>query len=114
MIGTASSRNKAFVLGLGADQFVDYHERPFEAQVSNVDAVLDTVGGDTFIRSFGVIKPGGWVVSIVTRPTDEHTGQAEQRGVHAAWILVAPSRAGLDYPSALVGAGQLKPALRRP
>ena len=58
VIGTASSRNKDFVLGLGADQFVDYHARPFEAQVSNVDAVLDTVGGDTFTRSFGVVKKG--------------------------------------------------------
>lgn len=107
VIGTASSRNRDFVLGLGADEFVDYTARPFEEQVSGVDAVLDTVGGDTFTRSFGVVKPGGWVISIVTRPTDEHTGQAEARGVRAAWIWVVPSRAHLEYFTSLVASGEL-------
>lgn len=108
VIGTASSRNKDFVLGLGADAFVNYHERPFEEQVAEVDAVFDCVGGDTFTRSFGVVKKGGWVVSIVTRPTDEHTRQAEQRGVQAAWVLVRPSRAHLEVFSSLVASGQLR------
>lgn len=105
VIGTASSRNKDFVLGLGSDEFVDYHERPFEEQVAEVDAVFDCVGGDTLPRSFGVIKKGGWLVSIASKPLSE---QAEQHGIQAAWIWVVPSRADLDYLTSLVVSGKLR------
>ena len=44
MIGTGSSRNRAFVLGLGADVFVDYTEEDVGNVVGDVDVVLDTVG----------------------------------------------------------------------
>ena len=60
VIATASAKNRDFVLGLGADEVIDYRAYPFEEQVSGVDAVFDAVGGDTFTRSFGVVKPGGW------------------------------------------------------
>ncbi|SMB79202.1 NADP-dependent oxidoreductase [Deinococcus hopiensis] len=109
VIATGSAANRDFILGLGADEVVDYRARPFEEQVRNVDAVLDTVGGDTFTRSFGVVRPGGWVVSIVTRPTDEHAALAHDLGVRAEWILVTPSRAQLEGLSALAESGQLKP-----
>lgn len=109
VIATASPANREFVLGLGADEVIDYRARPFEQQVSGVDAVFDTVGGDTFTRSFGVVKPGGWVVSIVTRMSDELSAQAQQAGVKADWVWVVPSRSQLDEISALVSAGRLKP-----
>ena len=106
---TGSAGNREFILGLGADTFVDYRTQPFETQVSNFDAVLDTVGGDTFVRSFGVVRRGGWVVSIVTKPTDEHLALAEQLGIHVAWIWVVPSRPQLEYLTSLLEAGQLRP-----
>jgi len=109
VIATASPANREFVLGLGASEVIDYRARPFEEQVSGVDAVFDTVGGDTFTRSFGVVKPGGWVVGIVTRMTDELSAQAQQAGVNADWVWVVPSRSQLEEISALVSAGRLKP-----
>lgn len=57
VIATASEKNLDFVKSLGADEVIDYRARPFEEQVSGVDAVFDTVGGETFTRSFGVVKP---------------------------------------------------------
>jgi len=109
VIATASEQNRDFVLGLGADEVIDYRTRPFEQQVSGLDAVFDTVGGDTFTRSFGVVKPDGWVVGIVTRLTDELTVQARQAGVNADWVWVVPSRLQLEEISALVTAGRVKP-----
>jgi NADPH:quinone reductase-like Zn-dependent oxidoreductase len=109
VIATASEKNRDFVLGLGADEVIDYRARPFEEQVSGVDAVFDTVGGDTFTRSFGVVKPGGWVVGIVTRLTDELSERAKQARVNVAWVWVVPSQAQLNDISALVSAGHLKP-----
>lgn len=105
VIATGSAKNREFILGLGADQFVDYQERPFEQQISNVDAVLDTVGGDTLLRSFAVVKPGGWLVTIAGQPDE---AQARERGIQATRILVHPSRPDLDHFSKLVEAGQLR------
>lgn len=109
VIATASEKNLDFVESLGADEVIDYRARPFEEQVSGVDAVFDTVGGETFTRSFGVVKPGGSVVGIVTQMTDELTEQARQAGVHAAWNVVHPSKTGLEYFNTLVESEQLKP-----
>ena len=109
VIATASAQNRDLVLGLGADEVIDYRARPFEEQVPGVDAVFDTVGGDTFTRSFRVAKPGGRVVGTVTPMTDELDEQARQAGVDAAWIAVAPSRPKLEALSALVEAGRLTP-----
>jgi NADPH:quinone reductase-like Zn-dependent oxidoreductase len=105
VIASGSAKNRDFILGLGADEFIDYTAAPFEEQVSGVDAVFDTVGGETQTRSFGVVKPGGWLVTIVGSLPD---GLAEQHGIHAAQILVHPSRAELDYFSVLVAAGTLR------
>lgn len=109
VVATASGKNRDFVLGLGADEFVDYREQRFEDVVKDVDAVLDTVGGDTLIRSFRVVKPGGWVVSIVTQMTDELTEQAKQAGINAVWNVVHPSKADLEQLSTLAQSGQLEP-----
>ena len=113
VIATASEKNRDFVAGLGADEVIDYRARPFEEQVSGVDAVFDAVGGDTFARSFGVVKPGGWVVGIVTPMTDELTEQARQAGITAAWNSVHPSGTNLAYLNSLVESGQLKPHVSR-
>jgi len=59
VITTASKNNHDYLRGLGADQVIDYNTTDFTKVVSNVDAVLDTVGGDVATRSFSVLKPGG-------------------------------------------------------
>jgi NADPH:quinone reductase-like Zn-dependent oxidoreductase len=56
---TASSRNSEFVRQLGAERVIDYRAMPFEKQVTEVDVVFDTVGGETLRRSWSVLKPGG-------------------------------------------------------
>ena len=106
VVATASGKNRDFVLGLGADEFIDYHAQRFEDAVKDADAVFDTVGGDTLPRSFKVVKAGGWLVSIAGDPAQE---QAEERGVHATRMMVHPSRADLEFLAAQVAAGKLKP-----
>ncbi|TQL03959.1 NADP-dependent oxidoreductase [Cellulomonas sp. SLBN-39] len=65
---TASGAGVAHVRDLGADVVVDYRSQDFAAELSGYDLVLDTVGGDTLARSFGVLRPGGKVVGIVGPP----------------------------------------------
>ena len=47
VIGTGSAHNREFVLGLGADEFIDYTHGEVADAVSGVDVALDTVGGAT-------------------------------------------------------------------
>jgi NADPH:quinone reductase-like Zn-dependent oxidoreductase len=43
---------------MGADVAIDYTRTRFEDVAKDVDVVLDTVGRDTFERSYGVVKRG--------------------------------------------------------
>jgi NADPH:quinone reductase-like Zn-dependent oxidoreductase len=53
---------------LGSDGVMDYRAARFYETLKNVDAVLDTVGGETLERSYEIIKPGGIVVSSQSSP----------------------------------------------
>jgi NADPH:quinone reductase-like Zn-dependent oxidoreductase len=106
VIGTGS-RNLDFVRGLGVDEAIDYSTTPFENAVSNVDVVLDTVGGDTQQRSWQVLKPGGILVSIVQAPSEE---TAKAHGVRGAMVFSSPPIAEvLTEVAALVDSGKIKP-----
>jgi NADPH:quinone reductase-like Zn-dependent oxidoreductase len=89
VIGTASARNADFVRELGVDEFIDYQSTPFETVVHDVDVVLDTIGGDTQVRSFGVLHKDGFLVSIVEPPSEE---LATQHGVRMAMLAVHQCR----------------------
>jgi alcohol dehydrogenase len=71
---TVSEKDKQFVKDLGADEIIDYKTQTFEDVLSshNYDAVLDTVGGETYTRSFKVLKRGsGIIVSTLEQPNQE-------------------------------------------
>ena len=68
VIATASTANQEFLKQLGADVAIDYTKQNFEEIAKNVDVVLDSIGKDTLARSYGVVKKGGIVVSLVARP----------------------------------------------
>ena len=84
-IATAGTKDIQYVRSLGADTVLDYHTQRFEDEVKDADAVLDLVGGDTQMRSFQVLRPGGKLISAVSKP-DQH--RAKDHGVTAAFFLV--------------------------
>lgn len=65
---TASDRNRELVERLGADEVVNYRTERFEDKLHDYDAVLDTIGGETLLRSFQVLRRGGKVVSVSGTP----------------------------------------------
>ncbi|RZL04053.1 MAG: NADP-dependent oxidoreductase [Rubrivivax sp.] len=101
----ASGRNEAYVLGLGADEFIDHTQQPFEQVARDMDVVFDTVGGDTFQRAFRTLKPGGALVTAVAFPQDE----AQQHGVRASRVFCQSDLGQLVAIRELVEAGQLTP-----
>ena len=54
----ASARNEAFLRELGVDHVIDYNEARFEDVATDVDVVLDGVGGEVQDRSWSVLKAG--------------------------------------------------------
>ena len=54
---------------LGADVPIDYRSERFENVARDCDVVLDSQGGDTLVRSFECVRPGGVVVSIGGTPS---------------------------------------------
>ena len=66
---TVGQRNMDLVKRLGADVPIDYRSARFEDVAKDCDVVLDSAGGDTLVKSFECVKPGGVVVSIGNTPT---------------------------------------------
>jgi alcohol dehydrogenase len=72
---TVSTDDKEFVQELGADEVIDYKTRAFEDLLHDYDAVFDTVAGETYRRSFKVLKKGGIIVSMLEQPNTELMNQ---------------------------------------
>ncbi len=70
---TVNSNDKQFVQSLGTDEVIDYKSQDFDELVHDYDAVYDTVGGQTYTKSFNVLKKGGIIVSMLEQPNlDSH------------------------------------------
>ena len=81
VIATASTRNQDLLKQLGADVAIDYTTQKFEDVAKDVDVVLDSVGKDTLSRSYGVIKKGGFIVTLVSRIDQAELNKHGIRGV---------------------------------
>jgi NADPH:quinone reductase-like Zn-dependent oxidoreductase len=106
VIATASKANADFVTALGADEVIDYQSTPFETVVRDVDVVLDTVGGDTRNRSWGILGKGGRLVTIAA-----DAERLTQPRVRDAFFIVEPNRVQLIEISRLIDAGVIQPVV---
>jgi NADPH:quinone reductase-like Zn-dependent oxidoreductase len=107
VIGTATgAEHLALLRDLGCDQVIDHEATRFEEEVHGADVVLDPIGADTQQRSFGVLKPGGILVSLTEEPSQT---LARERGVRATMIGVKPDGARLKEVAAWIDAGKLRP-----
>jgi NADPH:quinone reductase-like Zn-dependent oxidoreductase len=105
VLGTASTQNQEFLRQLGVDEPIDYTKTRFEDIASNVDVVLDTMGGEVQERSWKVLRKGGILVSLVAPPAAD---QAARHGVRSAMHYNAPSAAALDEIAKLIDSSQCK------
>jgi NADPH:quinone reductase-like Zn-dependent oxidoreductase len=111
VIATASEANLEFVHSLGADEVIDYRATRFEEAVRDVDAVFDTVGGEVTDRSWRVLKPGGILVVIASRPDSD---RARANGVRTSGVQAPqPISRILRELAQLALSGDLKPQVGR-
>ena len=105
VIATASGDGLDIARRLGADQVIDHRSERFEDKLSDLDVVLDTIGGDTQQRSFGVLRAGG-TLAATTSPPDEALAKAH--GVHASFVFHQSDAARLSEILGMIDAGTLK------
>jgi NADPH:quinone reductase-like Zn-dependent oxidoreductase len=105
VIATASTANQNLLKQLGADVAIDYTKQKFEDVAKDVDVVLDSVGKDTLARSYGVVKKGGTIVSIVTSPEQ---AELDKRGIRGESISVKPNSSELSEIGKLIDENRIK------
>jgi NADPH:quinone reductase-like Zn-dependent oxidoreductase len=105
VIGTGSARNRDFVLGLGAEEYVDYTEQDVGEAVSGVDLAFDTVGGETTQSLVPAVREHGILVTIANAPPEE---AARQRGVRAELVVMRPNSVQLARIAELVVHGEVQ------
>ena len=131
---TASARNHELVKRLGADVAIDYRQQRFEDVAKDCDVAFDTQGGETLVRSFACVRPGGVVVSVGGVPdakfarawglnpllvfalglmTRKVTAAAKKRGARFEYLFMRPDGEQLVQIAALVEQGIIKPVIDR-
>jgi NADPH:quinone reductase-like Zn-dependent oxidoreductase len=102
---TATKQDAGYVMDLGADEAIDYKSQQFEALIKDYDAVYDTVGGETYKKSYQVLKSGGTLVSMLEQPDEE---LQKQYGVKAISQFTQVTTERLTKLAELVDQGSIK------
>lgn len=114
VIGTSSAAKHAFLRGIGADEVIDYTRQDFDAVLSDVDIVLDSLGDDMIDRSLKVMRSGGTLVSLIPPRRDglplagDPAYLPQPEGIDVRWLLAEPDGAALRELAALVDAGKMR------
>ncbi|BBC29755.1 NADPH:quinone reductase [Streptomyces graminofaciens] len=129
---TTSTANVDLVKRLGADVVVDYKKQAFETVLHDYDVVLDSLGGETLLKSLDVLKPGGQVISV-SGPPDAAFGRelganpvirlvmsalssrirrrARRRNVTYSFLFMKASGDQLRKLTPLIEAGRIRPVV---
>jgi NADPH:quinone reductase-like Zn-dependent oxidoreductase len=131
---TTSTSNVDLVRGLGADEVIDYKKQEFEDVLSDYDAVLGTIRGETLEKSLRIVKPGGIVVSLVGPPdaafarargmnffmvfvfgmlSRKMIRHAHKRGIEYSFLFGHPDGGQLAEIGKLLSEGNIRPVIDR-
>src|SRR5438046_5683794 len=108
VIATASTANQDLLKELGADVAIDYTKQKFEEIAHDVDFALLPVGGETMTRTYGVMKKGGTIATLISRA---NPAELEKRGIRGAPIFSHPEATELSEITKLIDAGKIKPVV---
>jgi NADPH:quinone reductase-like Zn-dependent oxidoreductase len=112
VIGTARADKHEFLSEIGVDEPIDYTTTPFEEVVSEVDIVLDAIGGDEYgLRSLQTLRQGGLLIVLPGGLTDPVAAAALEQSKRASGVQVEPDYCGLESLADLVDEGKLRVAI---
>lgn len=108
VIGHATGSKLEWLQELGVDRTIDYAVQEFDdpaltgGAITDVDVVVDFIGGQFGARAVPLTRPGGVVVGVPSGQQQELRSAAEQSGVRWTDVIVEPDHVALEHISALV------------
>ncbi|SHM64877.1 NADPH:quinone reductase [Chitinophaga jiangningensis] len=107
VIAVASTKQESILRELGADEFIDYTKYSANEIVSDVDLVVDAVGGPTTGRFLKILKKGGALFPIFPLGFSG-AAEAEKLGVTVSATQVRSSGPQLTALAELIEQGVIK------
>ena len=131
VVTTTSAKNRELVESLGADEVIDYQKQDVAAKARDLDAVFDTLGDASELRSLAMVKRGGVVVGVSGMPepdfpmlpwfarpvvwlrTRARRAAVARTGARFAYLFMRPDAAELAELAAWADAGKLRAVIHR-
>ena len=110
VIATASRPSFVYLRSIGVDDIIDYKTEHFEKICSEIDVVIDPLGGETQAKSWGVLKKSGILINLLGE-IDE--AAARKFGVRAHVFGMEYDVEDLGEISELVERGLVKPHISK-
>lgn len=105
---TASADDEPMVKTLGADRVVPSAAEGLSPGDQSFDVLLNTFGGPVPAESYGLVRPGGRLVTLA-QPFDQSS--ADTHGIRGIFFVVSPNADELRQIAALADQGQLRPVI---
>lgn len=108
---TCSAPHRDFVAGLGADRIIDYAAEDFSTLLSDMDVVLNCIGGQTALDSYKVLKRGGLLLIVLRGDQTELAARAAMQahyGVTTREVAFSAQPEILDQLRPLVDSGAIR------
>lgn len=115
VIGLASARNSSAIKELGANDVVDYNAPNWENGIKDVDAVIDTVGGETLAKTWKTVKADGAIVTVGDPAPAWASGKQEPEelkehpGVRSVYFILSPGPGLLARVRDMLDEGAVEP-----
>ncbi|GEN72718.1 NADP-dependent oxidoreductase [Chryseobacterium lathyri] len=114
VIGTSSANNKEFVLSMGADEHIDYTQKDSLNMVRDIDIAIDTIQGETLLKSIDAVRPGGIIVTLPSPEIPQNTqDKTEKQGINLEFMMVASKKETIQSIAGLLENKSLIPHIHR-
>ncbi|KAM7184003.1 hypothetical protein V8F20_012402 [Naviculisporaceae sp. PSN 640] len=120
VIALASAKHHLALTELGASQVVDYNTPGWERQISDVDVVFDTVGGNVLSKTWETVKENGVIVTVGDPPPAWAFGRGTavesmgKPGVRYLHFIVSANAERLRKASEMIDGGRIKTLAVKP
>lgn len=109
VIGTSSTKNREFVLSLGADEHIDYTKGDLISATKDIDIVIDTIQGQTLSDSVRVMRSGGTIITLPTPEIPEEIkSQAAEKHINVEFMMVESKKPTIEALAKLLSQGVVK------
>lgn len=107
VIATASAKNHDFLKSLGVDEVIDYQQQDFSQQCTDIDFVLDSMGGDIGLKSLDVLAQYGQLVTVPTITAQQIIDAGHLKHLNVKGITVQVNVAQLQDIARLIKGGKV-------